>query len=318
MPSSDVEIGRVERIVALRSFPGWSDVDASDLAVIANAAKARRYAAGDVLCDPHEPPDALFLVVSGSVRAALDGVETGRFGEHSAVGGLAAFAEISRGYELVALEETVALELAHSDMEEIFEDRFILLLRVLSTLAKSSIALRQKLPLGGFSNDAKVGPPRPPRPLDLIERILVLSSNFAMAGRIDSVAVLARSARELRHEVGDVVWRCGDPGDSMLSIVSGRVRCTAEDGTTWDLGAGDLAGGMCSLGYVPRWYTMEVIDPLLALMMRRDVSIDVWEDHPDLALQSLKVFAQGLLRLQRRVGEHAVDGPVRLSAVDAF
>lgn len=303
MSAPDATLGRVERMVALRSFPGWGDLDSRDLATVAAVSRTRRVEAGEVLNADDHPVTSVFLVVTGALRVSMDGAETGVFREHSAVGGLATFSGIERGYAIEAAEDTVCLEIAAPDMEEIFEDRFPILLRALRAMARTTVELRKSLPRAGFSNVVNEGPICPARPLDLVERIFFLRKNLAMAGRIDSVAVSARMATEVRLGPGEVVWEVGDDGDSMMVLICGRVRCSTPSGQTWEMGANDIIGGLGSLGQLPRWYRVEVVDGVVALVLSRDTSIDVWEDHPDLAMQILGIFARSILDLQRRRSE---------------
>ncbi len=300
----DVTLGRVERMVTMRGFPGWSDASAGDLAILASATRVRAFARGEILQPADDPAARLWMIVSGEVRVVADGVETGRFGEQSAVGGLAAFSGREQGYEISALEDTVALEITSADMEEVFEERFGLLLRVLRAMAGMCVDLRLQLPRAGFDHEAEVGPVCPARPLDLVERILTLGDNLAMGGQVDSLAVIARYAHELRYDPGHVIWEAGEPASHFVTLVCGRVRCTTPAGAEWIMGANDMIGGLGSLAQRPRWFRAEVLDGVVGLSLRRDVTIDIWEDHPDIAMRVLRTFAGSALDLQRRVGAH--------------
>lgn len=300
MSAPDATLGRVERMVALRSFPGWGNLTATDLATMAAATRTSRFAKGEVVVHADHPVTSVYLIVTGALRVCIDGFETGIYGSQAAVGGLAAFSGLERGYGIDAVEDTVCLEIATADMEEIFEDRFPILLRALRAMARTMIDLRKGLPHAGFSNEVDMGPVCPARPLDLVERIFFLRRTLAMGGRIDSIAVTARLATEIRHGPGEVIWEVGDAGDTMLVIVCGRVQCSTPEGLRWQMGAGDMLGSLGSLAQQPRWYRVEVLDGMVALVLSRDGSIDVWEDHPELAMQVLAIFARSILGLQRR------------------
>lgn len=305
MRLAEVEVGRVERLVAMRAFPGWSELTASELAALAGAATPRWIPAGVRLFEEGAPVTTLYVVIRGELAVYRGGVELGRYGPHTGVGGLAAFARDPRGYECRALADTLALELDLEDLEEIFEDRFGVLVQVLAELARESIRVRRRLaPHAGFPARASGGEQCPARPLDLVERIFFLRRNFAFApGRIDSVAALAKCATEVRVEKGAPLWRFGDPADALLAVVCGTVGARAPDGLSFAFGAGDLVGGLDALGEVPRWFDASAGDGLVALRVERDVALDVWEDHPDLGLDVLESVASGLLSLVERSRE---------------
>ena len=298
-----VDLGHVERMVTLRSFPGWSSLDQSELALLADLAVPRFAPAGATLIAVDEPVTHVFMVVRGEVEVRLEGRVIGRYGPGGAVGGVAAFAGRSEGYEIRVLEDATLLVSPVAEIEEVFEDRFPILANVLRTLAKQMIELRRRLgPSAGYPETAQAGDACPARKLDLVERIFYLRKNLAMDdSSIDSVAVLAKAAIEVRGAPGDVLWREGDLADSMLAILCGRVRCTNDLGQEFFLGAGDLAGSLDSAGQIPRFCTTTVVDGVVGLQLPRDAMLDVWEDHPELPLRLLRAFSRQVLTMQQQV-----------------
>ncbi|MCB9595720.1 MAG: cyclic nucleotide-binding domain-containing protein [Sandaracinaceae bacterium] len=296
------DLGRVERMLALRAFPGWHDLRSDELATLAAIAHPRLAPAGTVLVAPGEEVDRLFLVVSGEVEAKLGSRVLGRYGPGDSVGGLVAFGGAADGYFATAVEDTTMLVLRTSELEEVFEDRFRVLSHVLRELARQIIRLRKRiLPTAGFPPDAKTGDACPARSLDLVQRMFYLRKNLGMEGSsIDSVAVLAKTAEEIRLGPGEALWRTGDPPTSMVAILCGRVRCESAEGHVFELGAGDLAGSLDATAELPRWYDCHVVDGLVGLRMSHDITFDVWEDHPELPLRLLRAFSRSVLALLDR------------------
>lgn len=301
--AQEVDLGHVERMVTLRSFPGWSGLEQSELALLAEIAKPRFAPAGATLVAPDEPCTHIFMIVRGEVEVSLHGTVTGRFGPGGAVGGVAAFAGVTDGYEIRVLEDATLLVTPVVEVEEVFEDRFPILANVLRTLAGQMIELRRRLgPTAGYPQEVSAGETCPARKLDLVQRIFYLRKNLAMDdSSIDSVAVLAKAAVEVRAAPGEVLWREGDEGDSMLAILCGRVRCTNDLGQAFLLGSGDLAGSLDSASEAPRWCTLTVEDGVVGLQLARDAMLDVWEDHPELPLRLLRAFSRQVLKMQEQV-----------------
>ena len=305
MAETPIEIGRVQRILTMRGFAGWSALSNEEFAILAELAKPRFVPAGTTVISGDEPINALFLVVDGTLQTRRDGRVSGTFGPGGAVGGLAAFAGVTEGYEVLAETDSTLLEMQVADLEELFEERFRVLWFILRELARQNLTARRELvPGGGYPAEAHGGEACPARPLDLIERIFYLRRNLAIdPAAIDSIAVLAKAAVEVRRAPGELLWSFGDPADSMVAILCGRVRCTSPLGHRFELGAGDLAGSLDTNAELPRWYRCEVIDGLVGLVLGHDVLLDVWEDHSGLALRLLRTFSRQALDLMERQGK---------------
>ena len=57
-----------ERILALKTTPPFDRLRDSELALIGEVARVRRYAADEIVCAPHKPLQRLHVVVEGTVR----------------------------------------------------------------------------------------------------------------------------------------------------------------------------------------------------------------------------------------------------------
>ncbi len=292
------DLGRVERMIALRSFSGWHDLSAPELASLAELARPYRARAGQTLIGAGEPVDHIFLIVRGALTSRAKGLDLGRFQAGEAVGGIAAWGE-AEGYEVLAVADSVVLAMNAGELEELYEDRFAILARVLRRLARQAIALRRRSGgTAGFPAEAAVGAECPARRLDLVERIVYLRRSLGMQGSsIDSVAVLAKTAEEIRLAPGERLWSSGEPASFLVAILCGRVRGTTPEGQRFELGAGDLAGALDVVADLPRWYECEVIDGLVGLRLSRDITFDLWEDHPELPRRMLGALSRQVLAL---------------------
>jgi signal-transduction protein with cAMP-binding, CBS, and nucleotidyltransferase domain len=58
-----------EKLFALKSTPPFDRLRDSELALIAEVARYRRYASGEIICSPSRPLRRLHLVVNGGIRS---------------------------------------------------------------------------------------------------------------------------------------------------------------------------------------------------------------------------------------------------------
>ncbi|MCZ7683598.1 MAG: cyclic nucleotide-binding domain-containing protein [Sandaracinaceae bacterium] len=302
MAERRAEIGWIERLIALRSFPGWADLPASELAAISAAARPRLCAAGERLVDARSVVSSVLLVVDGELVVTREGRALGRIGPRDWLGAVLAFAPDALGIECDAAVASLVLELDVDDLEDIFEDRVGVLARAVAVLSREAIALRRAFPEdGGFVETDPSREDVPARPLDVVERVFYLRQSRALPrARIDATTALAEAARELRVEAGEPLFRIGDPSGAMIAVIGGRVDARSADGQRFTFGAGDMIGGLDTFAGVPRWYEAEAATALTALVLDRDEILDVWEDHPDLGIAMLRAVSTSLLDLLGR------------------
>jgi CRP-like cAMP-binding protein len=137
-------------------------------------------------------------------------------------------------------------------------------------------------PTGGFPEPPRALPP-PERPLDLVERTLVLHAAPAFhAARVQGVTRLAGLAEELRFAPGDVIARRGDPCDALLVVAYGLVQVSREDPRMEALfGAGSIVSGSATLSHNAHEYDTVAVAPTAALRVRKADFFDLLEDHFD-------------------------------------
>ncbi|MGF1466905.1 MAG: cyclic nucleotide-binding domain-containing protein [Sandaracinaceae bacterium] len=309
---SAADVGRVERLVALRSFPGWRNLPSSELMAMVEIATALRVPRGTRLLHDGQRVDRMYLVVEGEMRLTRGGHELGRFGPYSGVGGLAAFARDERGYDCDALEDSVVLEMRAHDLEEVLEERFLILSSAIANLCRQAIQNRLRLhPDAGFPEVAEPGAPCPARPLDLVEKVAHLRGNIGLGhGRIDALVAVAREVDEVRLVHGTELWAEGDRAETVLAIVCGTIEGRTGAGHHFRVGAGDFCGSLEALSGTPRWFSARVDEGLVGLRLRMDRLLDVLEDHRDLGLDLLQAISAGLLSVIDQTS--ATQPPTRL------
>ncbi len=297
-----IEVGRIERLHALRLMFVDSSVSTAALAALAAQLEAVRIPKGTVLEHAGGPGSVIYFVTEGELEMIRDGKPFGKFGARSVVGGIASFARDPQGFTAQATRETVALRLRFEDMIEVFEDHYELMQAAMEGLAQGTIELRQQIkPHAGFDME----PPRDSpevlvEPLGLIERMLVLRSSLAVHTHVDELAELARSAQEVHFKADATLWDEGERATHMLALVRGGVRATTKAGLSFKFGPADLVGALDTIGGGNRWFTARAERPVIALALDRDALLDLVEDQADLGFDLLRMLARVLTSVRER------------------
>lgn len=117
-----------------------------------------------------------------------------------------------------------------------------------------------------------------------------------------ALADLVQRARTVRFSKGETVYRRGDKSDSLLIILSGRVKVfnvatNAREIVLNVLGAGDLVGELGALDGQPRSADAAALEPCEGLLfLRRDI-LPALESHPKAMLQVVIVLSKKLRQL---------------------
>ena len=303
----EVEIGRIERIHALRSMFGTSGPSTQALAALAEHITPVRILKGTSLAREGSLLGIVYLIIEGKIVASRNGSSWGEFAAPGSIGFLPALAGGMQGIECAAVEDTIALALRSEDMLEVLEDHFDLLLGAMRGFARSAIELRRQLmPNAGFSNQLREATACPAGPLDLVERILYLRQTFALQRSfVAEISEIARAAQEARYAPGTKLWSVGDQADHAVILLCGSIECTSDDGAQFRFGPGDTVGNLDTMANVPRWFNAVTTEYVVALVLHSEVMVDVLEDHAELAFDFLRMFSAGLVDLRERVHERS-------------
>jgi CRP-like cAMP-binding protein len=295
---------RFQRFLFLKTMPAFSDVPPEVVQVVAANTRPRTFSKGEYLYRIGTPALEVQYIVRGECEIMRNGKAVRHLGPRTVVGGISALAEEEQGYDCVALQDMETLSIKVEDAQEIFEEHFVLLKRVLRGTSREVLEARRKLgPSAGFG---PVSEPFdfPNRPFDLVSRMAFLRKTFSFgSSEIDAIAELARDIQEVHLPKGEVLWNVGDRSTYFLLPLRGVIDCRATDPRQhFQLGPGDSVGAIDSLADERRWYRAEVIENLVAFRIDTDVLLEVLEDHFMMAIALLKGIATGILNLYDRGG----------------
>ena len=290
---------RFQRFLFLRTMPGLAEVPPEVSQVIAANTCERSFAKGEYLYRTGVPALEIQYVVSGECEIIRNGRSVRRLGPRSVVGGVSALAGEELGYDCVALEDMITLAIAVEDSQEIFEDHFVLLKRVLRGTSREVLETRRRL--GESAGFGPVSEPFafPDRPFDLVERMAFLRKTLSFGdSEIDAIADLARDVQEVHLPKGEVLWNIGDRSTYFLLPLRGVVDCRATDPDQhFQLGPSDSVGAIDAMADERRWFRAEVAEDLVAFRIDQEVLLEVLEDHFAMAMSLLKSVAAGILHL---------------------
>lgn len=127
---------------------------------------------------------------------------------------------------------------------------------------------------------------------------LTLFSNVPM----DALEKVATDSRVRKFRRGQIVFNAGDPGDSLVVVVSGRitVKVRSADGGELMLAIVGPGGVLGELGVIdggPRSADAETLDETELLFVPRQALVDLQREHPQVTASMLTVVASGFRRL---------------------
>lgn len=148
-------------------------------------------------------------------------------------------------------------------------------------------------------------PIRPPEPQQRPAGFLFGALSAEQRAQVLAQAISRSYAR------GDTILRRGDPGNSMLLVVQGRVRVgvTSEDGrevTLGILGPGDVLGEMALLDGQERSADVVAIEDCGVKLLERGRFLRLLRESPELCLKLLGVLTERLRRANRAVEDIAL------------
>lgn len=287
--------GLRDRVLLLRSMEALSALDDESLRMVAEYSRVCRFDAGHVLMRDGEPIRAVYIVVDGEVEVSRKGTPVATVRRSFGVGFVSTLARDPEGVHAVTTEDTVALELPVTVLLDAFEESWPLLRNSLRLAAMSVLKTRGALPTGpGADSEVSAGEARD-RPLTFVERVIEMRSAPLFRGcNLDAVIEMVRPSREVRGTAGDVLWRIGQPPHFYVRIDYGIMRCSAPDGRSVRVGAGQVLGAMDTLSTEPRAYDVVAETDYGLLRIEHETMLAVLEAHHKLAM-NLQAVLSGIL-----------------------
>lgn len=298
---------RFQRYLFLKTMPAFTELPSEIAQIVAANTRPRRFEKGEHLYRLGVPALEVQYIVRGECEIIRNGKPVRRLGPRMVVGGISALSDQEQGYDCVARDDMLTLAIKVEDAQEIFEEHFILLKRVLQGTSQEVLEARRKLgPNAGFG---EIGEPFdfPDRPFDLVERMAFLRKTMSFgSSEIDAIADLARETQEVHLPKGEVLWEIGDRSTYFLLPLRGVIEGRAEHPEQrFRFGPGDSVGAIDSMADERRWYRAEVVEDLVAFRIDLEVLFGVLEDHFTMAIGLLRGIAMGILGLY----DQGVDAP---------
>ena len=311
-------VGPLERALFLRTFPMINDVPPADLAGLAENAREHTFRAGDVLSRRGQRTREFHIVVEGAIEASGgEFLEPTRIGPKEGTGFLTMLAGVEDGYDARALEDTITLSFDDDLFYEILEDHFSLAHLVIKRLAGRTLSFRRRIASGTYLAPEERIYHVPGRPLDFVERVMMLMRPGSVFGdaSLEAIARLARTTIEVSIPAGVTLWKTGDRSDEIYVILRGTVACTTQWGAArFRAGPGYPLGNLERFSGDPRWFTAVTETPLVALRGETEPLLDILEDHFDLTLGLITAMARRVIDIQKETGPRAAP-PAAVAAV---
>lgn len=297
----------LERLLALRSFPGFREISPEALAPLARYATERSFTAGETVVEEGMPIDSLYCVVRGEVKVSRSGLPFRLIGPGQGFGALAALAGVKGGVTAVATRPTQVLEVPFDDFETVLLEHFDLLTAMLRAIGHATLLERAKLEGGGYENDTEEGT-APSEEMSLIEKVVSLKDAlFISKHRVDALMDLARHSVEVRYHPGALLWEAGVYSSRITHVVSGLIDCATPGGVRFQFGAGAFLGAMDAMTHDGRWFTATARTSVVALTFESDDFVDIIEDHSYMALDLLRGISEGFFNVLGKRRRYASD-----------
>jgi len=135
----------------------------------------------------------------------------------------------------------------------------------------------------------------------------------------EDIRALAARGRTRRHEAGAVIFREGDPGDSLHTVIEGSVRiavasAAGDEATLAMLGPGDCFGELALLDGRPRSAGAVAASPARTLVVSRDAFVEWLRERPAAALALLETLSLRLRETDQSLADRTfLDLPQRLA-----
>jgi CRP-like cAMP-binding protein len=281
----DLQPHGLKRMLTLRRFRFFENADLDELATIAENLVERTIPAGTVLASAGSRLQGVHLVLDGQI-ATDPHAHTVVAGQP--FGALEVFANREATLTAVAATELRTLYMSASDVGEVLEDNFGVLLAALRELASRVAAVGHATMRSSLAF-------APSHPLGLVERLILLRQPLPFAAaRLQALATLAHASDEVMWPGQTVIARAGEPATSGFVLIDGGVLST-HGNTTQLLEAGGPIGHLETLAGLPYRATIETTTPVRVLRSDAAAMLDVIEDHTDVGLAMLATLAGALL-----------------------
>jgi CRP-like cAMP-binding protein len=297
-------VSPLDRVLWLRSWPDFMDVDPVILVAIANQTEERRYRQGEVIYDESESRRYLHYLVEGTARTTVAG-ETSY--DVSSPGGVGLIRELARSDELsgaIALTDVLSLRVEIERFLQVMEDHFDLILGFIRNFSRRIADAEEQLEIApGRADRVECVEPASHESLDLVQILsrarrapLFATANLTM------LTELLRDIPESYVEADQWLFRAGRQPDTLHLLFEGSVRIEDPSGSRVAYaGPGDLVALSDFCRDEPHCFGAVTETSVQLLRIDKSHYIDVVEDHFDHALDLLAILAQRHIDLRARM-----------------
>jgi len=288
----------MDRVLLLRTMPIFEGLGPVQLAAIAQHSRERVEPRGARVQLDTTARQSVLLVIEGELRMAGDDTPA-QFTKGDAVGFVENIAGLSTVLKLDATVDTMLLELDWDAQLSVCEEHFAVIMSYVAFLSSRLIERTQRIASPEYGPIPLIAEQRFGNPLDLNERLLLLSRSGAFSPRcLDALSELAQQGEEIRYRKGQTIWTAGQAANHFLVIASGSMRMEDQDGNAAIYRAGTAAGMAESLSRYNRRFSAISIDSTVALRLQIEAFMDILEDHFDLSLDVMATLARRLSAAQ--------------------
>lgn len=227
--AADRRVGRIETI---RSAPLFASLRIAELEAVAASVTPRHAGRGqDVIREGDLDPRTFFVIDRGEAAVLVDENLLRTLGPGQSFGEIALLHGLQRTATVRARSPLDLLELERADF-----------LRALTGSQHSALRRRRERSAGDLSR------------LSTVEVL----RHVPWIARLSDGALrhLADRARRRSAGAGEVLWRKGEPGESVVVVISGRLAVEAAEAIRATIGPGECAGEVALLHEVPRTATV--------------------------------------------------------------
>lgn len=289
-------VGPFDRLLYLKQLPGLSDLPLGELGVLARQLTERQFAKGEKLLSEGTPIESLYVIVEGSVRLEREGQFEEISGPQQGVGFMHWLANVKDGIDAIAEKDVLALEMPSLALLEILEDHFSFYLTMVQSLSQ---ILHDKLPNtvdGGIKRRWDRDLILPDRPLDIVERIVLLRRSPILKDvGLETIANLASDLSEKKYKANNQLWKVGDSSENFVIVLSGRIRCTTPNGKHFLAEGGHFMGAIESFALKPYWYDAVAETSVTVFEGATSNFLDALEDNFEMAMTFLGSIAEEYL-----------------------
>jgi CRP-like cAMP-binding protein len=257
----DVQHERIHRELFLAAF--GANVGATESWVtdrLTSLLEEQLARAGETLFLAGDPPEFCYFLREGRVQLVREGSTPWTYDGPCVFGMSDALLERPRARTAFAMTDIQAMKIPSEAWFELLEDSFALTRAAIVGSVRTVADLEQRLwAAGGVPSHSVTSPNVPGAPLDVIERLAVLTEAplLRVAG-VQTLSALAAASEVCAFEQGDRLVEPGKVDGRVLLLLEGEVEAVREDPhVLWRGAAGDIVCGVAAFG-----------DPLLAWAAR--------------------------------------------------